>query len=50
MITFQTEIDGDQFHAFCPQLAGCHTFGATKKIALENLKEAVDLYRATTKI
>ena len=38
------EPDEGGFHAFCPGLAGCHTWGATQKEALENLKEAATLY------
>ncbi len=44
MLTFRLEKDGASFHAFCPELKGCHTFGQTPKEALANLKEAVSLY------
>lgn len=44
MITFKVQKDGDKFHAFCPELKGCHTFGATPEEALKNLKNAVSLY------
>lgn len=44
MFQFVIELDGNQFHAYCPELPGCHTFGTTKEEALENLKEAVLLY------
>lgn len=43
-LTFKLEKDGDQWHAFCPDLKGCHTFGETKEEALKNLKDAVLLY------
>ena len=43
-LTFKLEKDGDQWHAFCPELSGCHTFGATKQEALAHLKNAVLLY------
>jgi predicted RNase H-like HicB family nuclease len=43
-LTFKLEKDGDKWHAFCPELKGCHTFGATKQEALVNLKNAVLLY------
>lgn len=43
-LTFKLEPNGEQWHAYCPQLPGCHTFGATKQEALKNLKEAVLLY------
>ncbi len=40
-ITFTLEKDGKKWHASCPELRGCHTFGATKDEALKNLKDAV---------
>jgi predicted RNase H-like HicB family nuclease len=43
-ITFKLEKDGKKWHAFCPELTGCHTFGATKQEALKYLKDAVLLY------
>ncbi len=42
--TFKIEKDGEQFHAWCPELAGCHTHGKTPSVALENLKDAIQLY------
>lgn len=44
MLTFKIEKDGDSFHAYCPELTGCHTFGATIDEALKNLKNAIELY------
>jgi len=44
MLTFRLEKDGGQYHAFCPELKGCHTFGGTPDQALKNLKDAVSLY------
>jgi predicted RNase H-like HicB family nuclease len=32
------------YHAFCPALRGCHTWGYTYEEALKNIKEAVELY------
>ena len=46
-ITFKIEKDGSQFHTWCPQLPGCHSHGTTVKKALENLKDAVQLYLET---
>lgn len=43
-ITFKLEKDGGNWHAFCPELTGCHTFGKTKAEALKHLKDAVMLY------
>ncbi|MBU2524387.1 type II toxin-antitoxin system HicB family antitoxin [Patescibacteria group bacterium] len=43
-ITFKLEQDGKKWHAYCPELHSCHTFGSTKKEALAHLKDAVMLY------
>ena len=43
-ITFEIEKDGKEFHTWCPELPGCHTHGKTTKEAIENLKQAVQLY------
>ena len=32
------------YHAYCPALKGCHTWGHTHEEALANIKEAVELY------
>jgi predicted RNase H-like HicB family nuclease len=42
--TFKIEKDGSDFHTWCPELPGCHTHGATVAVALENLKDAIQLY------
>ena len=44
MLNFKIERDGDEFHAWCSSLPGCHTHGKTRKEALHNLKDAVILY------
>lgn len=44
MVTFRIEPDGKEFHAWSPELPGTHTHGATRAIALKNLKDAVRLY------
>jgi len=48
---FKVRIEPDQFedgrrawHASCPALKGCHTWGHTHDEALANLREAIDLY------
>ena len=46
-ITFEIEKDGKEWHTWCPQLPGCHSHGKTVKEALENLKDAVQLYLET---
>ena len=32
------------YHAYCPALKGCHTWGHTYEEALMNIQEAVELY------
>jgi len=32
------------YHAYCPALKGCHTWGYSYEEALKNIREAVDLY------
>lgn len=44
MVTFRIKPDGDEFHAWSPELPGVHTHGATRAVALKNLKDAVRLY------
>jgi predicted RNase H-like HicB family nuclease len=44
MVTFRIEPDGDEFHAWSPELPGAHTHGKTRGQALVYLKEAVELY------
>lgn len=37
--------DGTEaYHAFCPVLKGCHSWGYTTQEALANIKEAVEAY------
>lgn len=38
------EREGDRFHAYCPVLKGCHTWGHTREEAIQYIKEAVELY------
>ena len=49
--TFRVVIEEDEFedgarafHASCPALPGCRTWGTTYKEALANIEEAVALY------
>jgi len=49
--TFPISIEPDKFedgrdgwHAFCPSLKGCHTWGLTYEEALVNIHDAIDLY------
>lgn len=32
------------YHAFCPALKGCHTWGHTHAEAVANIREAVEIY------
>ena len=48
---FGVMIEEDQFedgrtayHALCPSLKGCHSWGHTKEEALAKIQEAVELY------
>jgi predicted RNase H-like HicB family nuclease len=48
---FKLVIEADQFedgtpafHASCPALKGCHSWGHTYQEALANIQEAVELY------
>lgn len=38
------EDGGQAYHAYCPALPGCHTWGRTHEEALANVREAVALY------
>ena len=38
------EDGGKAYHAYCPGLKGCHTWGHTYEEALMNVQEAVELY------
>jgi predicted RNase H-like HicB family nuclease len=49
--SFKIVIEPDRFedgreawHASCPGLKGCHTWGYTPEEALANIREAADLY------
>lgn len=40
----RTEDAQKAYHAFCPALKGCHTWGRTYDEALANAREAIELY------
>lgn len=42
-VVIQQDEDG-RFNASCPELRGCHTFGNTIDDALNNIREAIELY------
>jgi predicted RNase H-like HicB family nuclease len=41
------ETDAHGVYAWCPELKGCQTEGATVEEALTNIKEAIELYLET---
>jgi predicted RNase H-like HicB family nuclease len=41
------EKDADGFYAYCPELPGCQTQGASFEEVMANLKEAAELYLET---
>ena len=41
------EQDDHGYFAYCPELKGCHTQGDTFEEAMDNLREAADLYLET---
>ena len=38
------ERDPDGYFAFCPELEGCHTQGASYEEALDNIRDAIRLH------
>ena len=38
------EPDEDVFVAYCPELPGCVSYAKSREEALENIKEAIELY------
>lgn len=38
------EQDEDVYHAYCPALKGCHTWGKTVAEAYANIQEAIQAY------
>ena len=48
-LTAIIEQDDDGIFAYCPELKGCHTQGETVEEALNNLREAAELYIETLK-
>lgn len=38
------EKDENGYFAYCPQLKGCHSQGDTFEEAMENIREAIELY------
>ena len=44
------EKDDNGFYAWCPELKGCQSQGATLEEAISNIKEAIELYLETLPI
>ena len=38
------EPDEDRYHAYCPSLKGCRTWGRTEEEAYKNIHEVLELY------
>ncbi|HUX99144.1 MAG TPA: type II toxin-antitoxin system HicB family antitoxin [Candidatus Deferrimicrobium sp.] len=38
------EKDNEGYYAFCPELQGCYSQGATYEEVLENIKDAISLH------
>ena len=47
-VILEREDDGG-YHAFVPALKGCHTQGDTLDEAIENVREAIELYLESLK-
>jgi len=41
------EKDSEGFYAWCPELKGCQSQGATLEETIANIKEAIELYLET---
>ncbi|MDI6780025.1 MAG: type II toxin-antitoxin system HicB family antitoxin [Bacteroidota bacterium] len=46
-VSIVIEKDKNGYYAFCPNLEGCHSQGDTFEEAMENIKEAIELYIET---
>jgi predicted RNase H-like HicB family nuclease len=45
LVEEDTTASGERaYHAYCPALKGCHTWGHTYDEALANIREAIELY------
>ncbi len=47
-IILEREPDGG-YHAYCPALKGCHSWGATRAEARQHIKEAIELWLDSAK-
>lgn len=47
-VIFDQQADGG-YHVFCPALPGCHSEGDSFDEALQNIKEAIEIYLESLK-
>ena len=43
-VIIEYDKETNSFSAVCPELPGCASFGDTEQEAIENIKEAIELY------
>ncbi len=43
-VVIEFDCEADAWSAYCPELPGCASAGATKEEALANIREAIELY------
>jgi predicted RNase H-like HicB family nuclease len=46
-VSVVVEKDEHGFFAYCPELEGCHSQGASLEEVMDNIKEAIELYLET---
>jgi predicted RNase H-like HicB family nuclease len=46
-VSIVIEKDDNGYYVYCPELEGCHTQGDTIEEAMDNIKEAIELYLET---
>lgn len=47
-VVLEQDSETNEFAVWCPELSGCVSAGSTKDEALENIKEAIQLYLEET--
>mgnify|MGYP003566013573 CR=1 FL=1 len=43
-VVIEYDAEVRQYSAYCPELPGCASYGSTEPEAMENIKEAIELY------